>query len=83
MQSVLADAGDIDVDPLGEGRVMLDARAMFLDADVGLVGDEEHQMRVAHPKRHRMIERPPAERELRGIHRIVEWDFIPVKERRG
>src|SRR4029453_12296501 len=41
VNAVLADRRDVDVDPLGEGRIMLDAWALRINVDLGLVRHEE------------------------------------------
>ena len=64
VDAIVADRGDIDVDPLGKGRVMLDRGPCSSSRSIFVVGDEKHQVRVADAKGHRMLERVPGERQF-------------------
>ena len=78
---------DIDVDPLGEQRVMLDHRAEHIERHgIGIANKEDH-VRIADIDRHRASQRAlvhwPTHRHPRGVHRVGERDRIPIEARRA
>src|SRR4029079_13513257 len=83
VDAILANRGDVDVDPLGESRVMFDTGALSVDVDGLLVGHEKDKVRVADVQGHRMLERSPGQGQFRRIHRIAEKTLARRKLGRG
>ena len=73
--------GDIDVDPFGEGRIVLDPRAELVQRRPRGVGDEEDEVRIADVERQRLLELVPGHRQRGGVHRIGEGDLVPAEAR--
>ena len=80
---VALERGDVDVDPLGEERVVLDQRPEPGEIDRVGIADEEDDMRIADIDRARLLQILPADRHRRRVHRISERDLLPAEARRA
>src|SRR5690606_22870349 len=78
---IVLDRGDVDVDPLGKQRIVLDLWAEPLEIDRIAVVDEEHRVRVADVDRRRLLEVLPAYRQGRRVHRVGQRDRVPLEAR--
>ena len=70
---------DVDVDPLGKGRIVLDPRPELLERNLARVGDEENDVGIADIDRERLFELVPGHRQRGGVHRIGEREFRPSR----
>ena len=73
------DRGDVDVDPLGEGGVVLDLGPAMVELDLVGVVDEEDHVRVADVDRKAVLELAPRQRQRGRVHRVGDRDVGPAE----